>query len=417
MKIKRYVAATMREVLAQVRAEQGPDAVIIANRRAEGGGVELITAVDYDDALMDEAGRALGGVPAEAVPALSGPAPGPEDAPATYRPDGTAPASAEPPRMAWSQDPALVAMRREVESLRELLEQQMAAMSWAERLRTDPAQARVLTELSRLGVAPDAARLLIANLPSVARDAEPARLAMALLMKHVAVTEEADLARDRLVTIVGATGVGKTTTLIKIATRHARTHGPKSVGFVTLAEDRLGGRDELMAFCRLLEAPLLRVASPRGFATALEQLRERSLVLVDTPGTGARDPRRQERLDMLAACGGGGRLLLALPANGDQAALDELTRTLLPLRPQAALLTKIDEAAGLGGALSVLVRHALPAAYLATGQDVVEDLHSAASRRVWLIKQAYALANRNSPIVPIDDDYMAEHFGRQVKHA
>ena len=60
MKIKRYVGATMREVLAQVRLEQGPDVVIISNRRAEGGGVELTTAVDYDDALMNEAMREPG---------------------------------------------------------------------------------------------------------------------------------------------------------------------------------------------------------------------------------------------------------------------------------------------------------------------------------------------------------------------
>jgi len=63
VRIKRYVAATMREVLAQVREEQGPDAVILSNRRSEGGGVELITAIDYDDALMDQAVRAVHGAP------------------------------------------------------------------------------------------------------------------------------------------------------------------------------------------------------------------------------------------------------------------------------------------------------------------------------------------------------------------
>ena len=424
MKIKRYVAPTMREVLAQVREDQGPDAVIISNRRAEGGGVELITAVDYDDALMDEAVRAVNSGPS--TPAAFDRDSGGATVPA-YRfapgdtavePHTAAPAPAvEAPHVVWSQDPSLVAMRREVESLRELLEQQMAAMTWSDRLRREPVHARVLLELSRLGLAPDAARVLVGNMKLVARDAEPGRLAMALLMKHVAVADESQLGRDRVVTVIGGTGAGKTTTIVKLATRHARKHGPKSVGFISIAEDRIGARDELVAFCRLLDAPLLRADSRRGVAAALGQLRDRSLVLIDTPGTGPRDPKLGARLDVLKDCANHGRVLLALAANNDQGALDGLTRALAPLKPHAVLLTKTDEAAAFGGPLSVLIRHALPLAYVSTGQGMVEDLHTAASRRIWLIKQAYALASREVPVIPVDDNYMAEHFGRQAKHA
>lgn len=418
MKIKRYVASTMREVLAQVREDQGPDAVIISNRRAEGGGVELVTAVDYDDALMDHAVRAVNGAPGGVETAFDRETPVEQYAAATEESvTGYEPAPSEPPRVVWSQDPALVAMRREVESLRELLELQMATLSWNDRMRREPVHARVLLELSRLGIAPDAARILVGNLKQVAPDAEPGRLAMALLMKHVAVADEAQLGRDRVVTIIGGTGVGKTTTVVKLATRHARKHGPKSVGFISVAEDRLGARDELVAFCRLLEAPLLRAESPRGLVAALDQLREQSLVLIDTPGTGPRDPRLKERLDLLRGCSLKGRVLLALAANADQGALEELTRALLPLKPQGVLLTKTDESAAFGGPLSVIVRHALPLAYVSTGQGMVEDLHTAASRRIWLIKQAYTLANREAPVVPVDDNYMAEHFGRQARHA
>ena len=399
MKIKRYVAPTMREVLAQVREEQGPDAVIISNRRAEGGGVELITAVDYDDALMDQALRAVNATPNGGDAFDNAPAA------ASYRPEYAAerepvryePPAPEAPRMVWSQDPSLVAMRREVESLRDLLEQQMAALSWNDRMRREPVQARVLLELSRVGIAPDAARLLVNNLKIVTRDAEPGRLAMALLMKHVAVSDESQLARDRVVTVVGGTGVGKTTTIVKLAARHARKHGPSSVGFVSVAEDRIGSRDELVSFSRLLDAPLLRVESSRGLNAAIEQMRDRSLVL--------------------KGCSARGRLLLTLAANTDQDAQEELTRALLPLKPHGVMLTKTDEAAAFGGALSVLIRHALPLTYLSTGQGMVEDLHSAASRRVWLIKQSYALAKREAPVIPVDDNYMAEHFGRQAKHA
>lgn len=416
MKIKRYVAPTMREVLAQVREEQGPDAVIISNRRAENGGVELITAVDYDDALMDEALRAVSGNDAGAAdPGASNP--DVYERPVPPANPYAASEAPEPPRIVWSQDPGLVAMRREVESLRELLEQQLAALSWNDRMRREPVQARVLLELSKLGIAPDTARLLVDGLASLAPDSEPAKVALALLMKHVAVVDEADLKRQRITAIVGATGVGKTTTLIKLATRHAQKHGPKSVGFVSIAEDRIGGRDELVSFCRLIDAPLVRADTARGLSAALAQLQERSLVLIDTPGVGPRDPKLAERLALLQHLSGRCQLLLALAANADQGALDELTRTLKPLRCSRVLLTKVDEAATLGGPLSVVMRHALPLAYLSTGQGLVEDLHAAAARRIWLIKQAYTLASRDAPLVPVDDHYMAEHFGRQAKHA
>ena len=425
MRIKRYVAATMREVLAQVREEQGPDAVILSNRRSEGGGVELITAIDYDDALMDQAVRAVHGGPdgsaAEGSRAVDDyPSDGyaaagrPAFGPAAYAEPVAAP---EPPRMVWSQDPGLVAMRREVESLRELLEQQLAALSWNDRLRREPVHARVLLELTKIGVAPDAARLMVDRMTTVAADAEPGRIALALLMKYIAVVDEAELARQRVTTIVGGTGVGKTTTLVKLATRHAQKHGAKSVGFISIAEERIGARDELVAFCRLIDAPLVRAESVRGVSAALDQLKERSLVLVDTPGIGPRDPRFDERLALLKSLSGRSQMLLALAANADQGALEELTTALRPLKCSRVLLTKTDEAATLGGPLSILIRHGLPLAYLSTGQGLIEDLHTAASRRIWIIKQAYALASRDAPLIPVDDNYMAEHFGRQAKHA
>jgi flagellar biosynthesis protein FlhF len=426
VRIKRYVAATMREVLAQVREEQGPDAVILSNRRAEGGGVELITAVDYDDALMDQAVRAVHGGADEgpmAEPAAVADGRGYDGVvaelhsppgPAEFA--GTSPAP-EPPRVVWSQDPGLVAMRREVESLRELLEQQLAALAWNERVRREPVHARVLLELTKIGVAPDAARLMVDRMATVAADADPGRVALALLMKHLAVVDEAELARQRITTIVGSTGVGKTTTLIKLATRHAQKNGAKSVGFVSIAEERIGARDELAAFCRLIDAPLVRVETPRGLSAAFDQLKDRSLVLVDTPGVGPRDPRLEERLAILKSLSGRSQMLLALAANADQGALEELTTVLRPLRCSRVLLTKTDEAATLGGPLSVMIRHGLQLAYLSTGQGLIEDLHTAASRRIWIIKQAYALASRDAPLIPVDDNYMAEHFGRQAKHA
>jgi flagellar biosynthesis protein FlhF len=552
MKIKRFVAATMRQALAQVREEQGPDAVILSNRRIDGG-IELITAVDYDETLIEEAlkrtrpepapaaapepvappapaatsapaaprrpstaerARALieratasstrspepvaPSVPAAAAtaaamvgadrvvraassarraaapeidlgldeidddvvdvapvraapparreappparaatPSKTRPAPAVRtearsrpDAPATPRRDAppapvrdlaAAPERAETdarPRIVWSQDPEVIAMRREVEGLRQLLQDQLSSLAWSDRLRREPVRAGVLRDLSRLGLAPDVARALAERVPADATAGESFRLPLALLMKHVPTVDDRLLSAGGTFAVVGPTGVGKTTTIAKLAARFALAHGAHQVALVSLDHYRIGARDQLLTFARILGVPMHVATNARELGAVLKQLGDRKLVLIDTAGMSPRDERLGAQFATLAAPGSPRpiRTLLTLAANGDHLALDEIARSYAPAKPEAVLLTKLDEAASFGPALSVALRRALPLAHLCDGQRVPQDLHAAPAKRVWLVRQAVKLARGAEARSGIDEQYLATHFGKVARH-
>jgi flagellar biosynthesis protein FlhF len=418
MKIKRFVAESMREALERVRVEQGPDAVIISNRRIDGG-IELITAVDYDETLIEEALKQIR--PSSAPPRPAAPAERP--APAAHR---AAPAPVTPaappspaagrPHVVWSQDEGLLAMRREVESLRALLQDQLASLAWSDRLRREPLKALVLKDLSLLGVAPDIARALADQIPAKTAAAAVARLAPALLLRHLAAVDHGTLHDGGVYAIVGPTGVGKTTTIAKLAARWALRHGARDLALVSLDHYRIGARDQLSTFARILGVPMHVATNARELGAVLEGLSARKLVLIDTAGMSPRDPRLAEQFATLAVPGRQIRTLLALASNSEQLALDEIVRSYARARPEGLVLTKLDEAASFGAVLTVALRHALPLAWFADGQRVPDDLYAAPHKRVWLVKKALKLVVRSGALDGVDDAYLATHFGKVATH-
>ena len=164
MKIKRYFANDMRQAIRMVREEQGPDAVILSNRRIDGG-VEIVAAVDYDESLVqrmaeEQAPAPVQKGPAQESPAVTKPEPvtaAPTMAAAVELPsrDARTPA-AEPaphkPEIVWSQDPSLVAMREEIQTLRGMLESQLKGLAWGEMKRSQPHRAKILERLTQLGL-------------------------------------------------------------------------------------------------------------------------------------------------------------------------------------------------------------------------------------------------------------------------
>jgi flagellar biosynthesis protein FlhF len=146
----------------------------------------------------------------------------------------------------------------------------------------------------------------------------------------------------------------------------------------------------------------------------MERLKSKKLVLIDTAGIGPRDVRLSEQLAALQLGAARARVFLALPAQGELNALEEIVQAFRRVSPAACLLTKIDEAASLGAVISTVLRHQLPIAYLCDGQRVPEDLHTAHARHVWLLRTARKLKER-AP-TRRDDDGLARSFGRSVAH-
>ncbi len=475
MKIKRYMAASMRAALDQVRVEQGPDAVILSSRRMDEG-VEVIAAVDYDEALIAGAARqyalaanaasaakaaaeakgaaeanatapsapAMAGAPvaartpaapsASAAPRVSTPAKAPAAGAARPRDSQMrAPAAGMAQRRAPSalaRDLAAVAVpdshhgfatvQRELKDLRHLLETELAGISWNDKRMREPLKARVLEELSAMDIAPDVAASLAAMTPSRTKLEDTSKLPLALLLRHLPVVDQLSTVNGGVFALVGPTGAGKTTTIAKLASRWCMRHGSDELALVSTDSYRIGAREQLMTYARILGAGMHAPNSGRELARVLDRLKSKRLVLIDTAGMGPRDVRLGEQLEALQAGAlqaGSGRtkVLLTLPAPGEGHALEEIMRAFAPVSPAACIITKVDEAASLGAVMSTILRHKLKIAYLCNGQRVPEDLHPAHARRVWLVRAAQKLM-QHAPLKR-DAAYYARNFGRAPAHA
>lgn len=437
MKIKRYMAASMRAALAQVRAEQGPDAVILSSRRVEEG-IEVIAAVDYDEALFVGATAKRAVVAAPELPEVPQ-RPQPEarhQAEARRQPDAEA---SLPPGIEWVKltdalNPVLpiavlparapasgvakhaegdgyLAMQREIKDLREFLKGGFAHMTASDKRLRDPLQARVLEELTAMDIAPDIAEALAALTPRNTNSKNPSHIPLALLVKHLRVVDKLSPVNGGVIALVGPTGAGKTTTIGKLAARWSMQHGSQDLALVSTDSYRIGARDQLSTYARLLGAPMHAANSGEELAAILDRLKNKKLILIDTAGMAPRDVRLTEQLAALKLGASRAQVLLTLPAQAEAHAMDEAVRSFARVSPDACILTKVDEAASLGAAISTALRHKLPIAYLCNGQRVPEDLHAAHEKRVWLVKSAVKLRENAAPRVD------AAHFARNHEGA
>lgn len=450
MKIKHYRAPDMRQALRQIREVQGPDAVILSSRKIPGG-VEVVAAVDYDFEDAPAGGHATGGVqPSDAV------RPTPDEAPragagaslfqAAAAPARAAEALTGAPAMAPGEDEDFAVLARrmmsaearvagapahepgdapahgaqaadsvlgeELRTLRRMLETQLATLAWNDLTRRAPLQTELLRQLTVLGLAHDLAAELVAQLPSRLELAEAHRLALGAIAQRIAVMPERWLDAGGVVALVGPTGVGKTTLMAKLAARWVMRHGPRQLALVSTDAVRIGAQEQVHTFGRLLGVPAYAIEGASELGGLLDHLGDRRLVLVDTAGLGPRDAGLAAELAALAAASPRLETALVLSASMQAGVIEQTLEGFAGARPTSCVLTKLDEAVSLGGAISALIRTKLPLAYLSDGQRVPEDLSPA--RAHLLIARAVELARKSGAAA--DEDLLTRRFGA-VAHA
>jgi flagellar biosynthesis protein FlhF len=399
MKIKRFVAPGMRQAMQKVRDDQGPDAVILSTRRLDEG-IEIIAAIDYDEALVREA----------AVQAMPAPAPAVAERPARSEPTVTHEVLAQLARTGANtgESPsALSSMRQELGSLREMLETQLASLAWNDMNRRNPVQASVLRQLTRMEIDADIAQEVADDLPPGLNSEQARYLPLGLLSRRIATGARQLSGIEGVVALVGPTGVGKTTTLAKLAAHAVLHHGAGRVALISTDQYRIGAGAQLGHYARLLGVPVYEVHEADQLRSLLARLEDRRTILVDSAGMGAHDPRLDAQLNILRASQPRMCPILVLAANAHAQALDEAARAYLPLQPGGCILTKLDEAPRLGGALSVLIRHGLRLDFTTDGQRVPEDIATAD------VRQLVCLAARNPPAGTAGNEIeLVERFGR-----
>lgn len=376
MKIKRFFAPDTRQAIRMVREDQGPDAVILSNRRVKGG-IEIIAAVDYDESIFAEVahqGRTDEHEKTESSPGEVAQTKDFNSTNAVHAP--------ESPAVEWAQDPAIVEMRHEIQNLRGILENQLSHLAWGEMARSQPTQAKIVHQLMEMGIAAEISNRVAAQIEP-AQDADHAwRQALACLSRQLIVTDDDILTHGGVVALVGPTGVGKTTTVAKLAARFTLRHGQHQVALISTDSYRIGAHEQLLTYGRILGVPAYVAEDPEELQSKINDLSDKRLILIDTAGMSHRDMRLSKQLSALNQGSPAVRIYLALSANTQFSALNEIVNAFRSVPLAACILTKLDEATSLGGVLSALLENQLPLAYVSDGQRVPEDMHPARAHRL-----------------------------------
>ncbi|MDH5359896.1 MAG: flagellar biosynthesis protein FlhF [Gammaproteobacteria bacterium] len=421
MKIKRVIAKDMRQGIRRVREELGEDAVILSNRKVDEG-VEIVVGIDYDEAsykadkntivtedeqldiFQIERPKQVVNSKTEAdfrnaidsaAMELERDFSAPYDAELTYKkPEKThlqkAPTTTKANKHKSTADSQLFdEMRDELKSLRGILENQVNGLAWGEMTRNRPHQATLLKRYLDMGVTSDLAQSLSERVAEE-EDLESAwRMSLDMLASEIHISNEDFIAEGGVVALVGPTGVGKTTTVAKLAARYALQHGYQQVALVTTDSYRIGAHEQLRTYGRILGVPVRVANDADELRTVLEHLSDKRLVLIDTAGMSQRDLRLTEQFNQVLSGAPKLKTCVVLSANTQTAAVKDVMRAFAKVKLDACVLTKLDECVSIGGVLSVIAQHKLPVAYLSDGQQVPEDLHRAHSHT--LINRAQAL--------------------------
>lgn len=420
MKIKRFIDTDMRHVLKRVREEQGPDAVILSNRRVDGG-IEVITAVDYDEALVQQA---LGSNIDFSEFDSELPDPGEASSDSTT---GNAdivevlaadlrhadeieerPHSGDTSVGDRHQEPSIIQMQSDLSSVRDLLETQLSGLVWKDKTRRSPMQAQMLRNLSRIGLAPDIANTIVNRTAPVNSQKGLWREPLVTLTQTIPVADDELLTEGGVAALIGPTGVGKTTTIAKMAARYAMEYGSDDIALVCADAYRIGAKEHLMAFANIIGSKVHAASTPDELTLLLERLKGKKLVLVDTEGVSQRDRELSSRLAAFGNNADRIRFYLTLSATSQESGLDETVRRFSNVPLAGAIVTKVDEAGQLGCIISALIRHNLPISYVSDGQRIPDDLHLAQKKRLWLVNQAVECMEASDP--KVNERIMAENY-------
>jgi len=270
---------------------------------------------------------------------------------------------------------AIEQLRQEMASMRQLLQHQVNGLVSQDVARRDPTRSILSTQLVDAGFDVTIAEQLVLDIPPNS-SLEIAKQAIAnSIFKRLLSTNNDVIEQGGVVALLGPTGVGKTTTIAKLAARYAMAYGSEQVALITTDSYRIGAFEQLNTYGKILGCPVKVAKDAQQLADALYQLRNKRLVLIDTAGMGQRDLRLSEQLSTLVNSSHVNiRSYLVLPATAQRKVLQEAIEQFRKIPIAGCIMTKMDEALGAGEVISVAIGNSLPIGYVTNGQRVPEDI-------------------------------------------
>jgi len=261
----------------------------------------------------------------------------------------------------------------ELQAMRDLIEDRFNTFAWLGQARQNPIQANLMLKMLRAGYSPALSRAILERMPDTLGAPEAMQWMIESIRRNIHTGQDQLPLYEEggVYALVGATGVGKTTTAAKLAGLCAELHGHASVGLITLDTQRVGAHAQLREHARGLGLVAHLAHDRAALQDLLGLFAAKKMVLIDTTGLAPRDPRKNDALDVLDLPGVRRLLVLNAGAHGDT--LDEVVAAFKSVDLQPTVLSKIDEAVKLGPALDVTIRHQLVLRGVTNGQKVPHD--------------------------------------------
>ena len=342
---------------------------------------------------------------------------------------------------------SIVQMRDELKSLKAMIENQNVLGEWKELASRHPLRVSLYKRLTEMGLSQEVCKYLARGLDDSADIEHAMQAALKQLVHQIPLVHQTSrvdqtpklhqapsqairgyqaqgaqkasdagddiLNRGGVFAMIGPTGVGKTTTIAKLAARFAMQHGQRHVALISTDTYRIGAHEQLMTYGRLLGVPVHCANDTHELQQLLHKLHDKKLILIDTAGMSQRDIDISQKLSHLSHPSSKIKPYLVLSANAQVSSLDEVISVFKKASPVACVLTKLDEAASLGGVLSAVIKHQLPIAYVSYGQKVPEDIQPARARELVDETLAYSKQSKQNT----DDEFMAVAFSSGMSHA
>lgn len=433
---RKFVAATSREALRLVREALGAEAIVLTNR-ASAEGVEIVAMAEGDVSATVAQVASPQPAHAFAAPAIAAPS-APVAAAPTAPTTPSAPTRPAAPRISFAPTPLAAApaaprlapapaapmvqvaqaartvavataaaatadesVLNELHSMRGMLEEQLASVVWNDKQRRDPVRGRVLRTLIGAGFSARLSRAMLEKMPVGQSYADGMAYARSELIRAVPVHEDEDalFRQGGVYALMGPTGVGKTTTTAKLASRCVMRFGADKVALVTTDSYRIGAYEQLRIYGQILDVPVYGVKDSADLHLVLQDLRDKHLVLIDTVGMSQRDRAVSDQIAMLCTSHRPVKRLLLLNATSHGDTLNEVVHAYRNGNGGSELagciFTKVDEATHPGALIDTVIRHRLPVHYISCGQKVPENLMPA--DRAQLIDSVFQ-PRRHSPL-------------------
>ena len=383
MNIRRFFGNNSREALNLVRSALGDDAVIISNR-AMNGGNEIMAFKEEDMQAMVSHGDEQSLSASNPLSLVDLMRQRKQITEVSHLSRNVAKSESHGRHVVATKniqrsDPQLNDMLTEMREMRSVLESQLTTIAWGNIQQRSPIKSEMLSRLLHAGFSATLAGQLTENLPvNLDRPQALAWIKRILAKNMVSLENETEiLDNGGIFALIGPTGVGKTTTIAKLAARYVMKHGTEQLGLITTDSYRIGGHEQLRIYGKILGVMVHTVKDEDDLKIALNELKGKHTVFIDTVGVGQRDSKVAEQTAMLASSNSSIKRLLCLNSTSNGETLADVIRAYKGNGLEGCIMTKIDEAATIGNVLDLIVRQKIKLYYTTNGQRVPEDIHLA----------------------------------------